>query len=160
MKQFLTIANLAKCVAFLCGIGGFCLMFADQLAYTQGNTTFFMGYQNALFGGSVDFLFFKLVAKGATLSFIGYIILALAALLTGANFFVTDKTANKFLPLVNGALMITAGVFIILEANLFNTANDSKIILWGLAAAPIVAAILGWVGGLLNCCSGFLPSKK
>ena len=160
MKKFLTIQNLAKCVAFLCGIGAFCLMFANQLAYASGNTTFYMGFQDALFGGSIDFIFFKMVVKGAVLSFIGYIILAVAALLTAANFFVTDKTANKFLPIINGVLYIVAGVFIILEANIFNSANDLKTVLWGLAPAPIFAAVLAWIGGLLNACSGFLPSKK
>lgn len=160
MKKFLTIQNLAKCVAFLCGIAAFCLMFADQLAYTLSNTTTYMKFQDALFGGSIDFIFFKMVVKGAVLSFIGYVIIAVAALLTGANFFVTDKTANKFLPLINGALYIVGGVFILLEASIFNSANELKTILWSLAPAPIIAAVLAFVGGLLNACSGFLPSKK
>ena len=164
MKKFLTIANLAKCVAFICGIAAFCLMFADQLAYTAetalGKTTFTIGFQNALFGGDVDLLIFKMSVKGAILSFIGYAIIAVAALLTAANFFVTDKSANKFLPIINGILMIVGGVFILLEASIFNSANDVKAIVWGLAAGPIIAAILAFIGGLLNCCSGFLPSKK
>jgi len=160
MKKFLTVANLAKCVAFICGVVAFCLMFADQLAYTSGNTTTTMAFKDALFGGSIDLIFFKMTVHGAFLSFIGYVILAVAALLTAANFFVTDKTANKFLPIINGALYITGGVFILLEATIFNSANDLKTILWGLAPAPIIAAVLAFVGGLLNACSGFLPSKK
>ena len=160
MKKFLTLQNLAKCCAFVLGGVAFGLMFANQLAYTSGNTTFYLGFQDALFGGKIDFIFFKMTVQGAVLSFIGYVVLAIAALLTAANFFITDKTANKFLPLINGALYITGGVFIILEANIFNSANNLEVIQWGLAASPIVAAICAWIGGLLNACSGFLPSKK
>ena len=159
MKKFLTLPNLVKCLAVVLGVVAFCLMFADQLVVKSGNSAVYLPFADALFGGKVTILFISATYKGAVLSFVGYLLIVFAALLTGANLFVTDKTANKLLPFVNGALFITGGVFVILEASLFNSANNLDAY-WSLAIAPIIAAVLAWVAGLCDVCSCFLAGKK
>ena len=154
MKKFLTLPTLVKCCAFVFGVVAFCLMFADQLLIKSGNSSTSVAFQDALFGGKILFVTYK----GAVLSFIGYLLALVAALLTGANLFVTDKKVNKFLPLVNGALFIVAGVFVILEAAVWNGTNEVENFV-SLGAAPIIAAILAWLAGLANCCSAFLAKK-
>ena len=158
MKKFLTLQNCAKCCAFVLGVVAFCLMFADQLVVRSGNSAAYMPFQNALFGGKVTLLIITATYQGAVLSFVGYLLVVVAALLTGANFFVTDKKANKLLPFINGALFVVGGVFVILEASLFNGANNLDNT-WSLAIAPIIAAVLAFLAGALNCGSIFLSDK-
>ena len=161
MKKFLTLPNILKCLAAVLGIVAFVFAFVgDHLVVKSGNTAAYLPAANALFGGKVTLLIITATYNGAVLSFIGYLLAGVAALLTGANLFVTSKTANKVLPLLNAALFIVAGVFIILEASLFNSANELKDN-WqlGLTAMPILAAVFAWLGGLLNCGAAFLTKK-
>ena len=159
MKKFLTLPNILKCLAAVLGIIAFVFAFVgDHLVVKSGNSAVYLPAANALFGGKVTLLIITATYNGAVLSFIGYLLAGVAALLTGANLFVTDKKVNKFLPLVNAALFIVAGVFIILEASLFNAANDLDNY-WQLAAIPVLAAVFAWLGGLLNCGAAFLTKK-
>ena len=154
MKKFLTVANLVKLLAVAAGVASFCFMFGDQLGITALGVTAYVSWQDALFGVKTALV----NVKGATLSFVGYLLIAGGALFTCANLFVTDKKANRFLPAINALLFIVGGVFVVLEASLFNSANGAQG-LYYLATAPIIAAILAFVAAIGDLVAIFLAQE-
>ena len=158
MKKLFTLANLIKICAVALGVVAFFMMFADQLYFEVGKTKTFVEYGEAFFGSKTNIIIGTIEAKGAIISFIGYLLVAVASLITLLSIFVNlDKGTQKIVAFCGALLLIAGAVMILVEANVYNAANEIESA--KLAAAPIVAGILSALAACGLCASSFVKSK-
>ena len=118
-------------------------MFADQLVYGEGNLRLVASYKDAMFSDG-----------GAAVSFVGYLLLLLAAL--GSCALVLFKTKfGKILALALAGIFLLGAIFVFIEASVYNGKYGD----FRLMAGPVFAGIFGILSALLVCASEFLPRK-
>ena len=147
MKQFLTLRNIIKMVAVVLALVGFFFMFGNQLSW--GKTQ--LKFDEALFG---DY--------GATLSFVGYILILLGALATCLAIFAKGSDMVKKIIVFSAAgVMVLGAIFVFVESAVFN-ANASKFLAthYELTAFPILAGIFAIVAALGIVASEFIVDKQ
>ena len=155
MKKLVTLRNVLKACAVLLGLVAFFLMFGNQIYVKSGNTVSYVEFDKALFGGETllgDY-------KGAVISFVGYLLIALAAIAACVLVFLPlDAKIKKFVNLGLGFVLVLGAIFVFIVGAAFNGANgfDS----YHAAFCPIFAGILAIIGGLLVCGSEFAPDKQ
>ncbi|MBP5293335.1 MAG: hypothetical protein J6023_04315 [Clostridia bacterium] len=138
MKKYLTLHNLIKCCAAVFGLVAFFLMFANQLYFELLGNKGYISFSDALFGSGNT--------KGAVLAFFGYlfILIAVGGLVVSA-FAKFDKKVEKIIPLAVAALFLLGALFVLLEAAVYNGANDISSA--HLAAGPVIAGIFSILAG-------------
>lgn len=142
MKKLLTLPNILKLAGALLGIIAFALMFADQLFLQLGNTKVMVPFDDAMFGDG-----------GSAITFIGYLLILLAALgLVALVLLKLDKKHGKLIALCLAGILILGAIFVLIEAAVVNGKNGSL----KLAAAPVFAGIFAILAGLAACASEFL----
>ena len=138
MKKYLTLHNAVKCCAVVLGLVAFFLMFAKQLYVELLGNRAYISFGDALFGSGN--------AKGAVLAFFGYlfVLIAVGALAVSVFAKFDDKIA-KILPIAVAGLFLLGALFILLEAAVYNGANEIKAA--HLTAGPVFAGILAIISG-------------
>ena len=142
MKKLLTLPNILKAAAALLGLIAFFLMFADQLV-AGDSIRIVAKYDDALFGDG-----------GAVISFVGYLLILLAALGSCALIFLKTKL-SKIIALALAGVFLLGAIFVFIEASVFNGEYGS----FRLMAGPVFAGIFGILAALLGCASEFVPAK-
>ena len=141
MKKLLTLGNILKAVSALLGLVAFFLMFTKQLYAEVLGHKGYVEFADALF--DKDY--------GSWISFIGYLLVLLAAVGLCASIFLKG---NKLLTLVLAGVLVVGAILIFIEAAVVNGRVDAN--MYHLAAGPIFAGILALLGGLLGCASEFV----
>ena len=145
MKKLLTLPNLLKLGAALFGIIAFALMFANQLWWEEpllGKHQ--IAFDDAMFG-----------EYGSAITFIGYLLVLIAALgLVALVLLKLDAKHGKLIGLCLAGLLILGAIFIFIEAAVVNGRVDGSV--YHLAAAPVFAGIFALLAGLAACASEFL----
>ena len=141
MKKLLTLGNILKAAGALLGLVAFFLMFAKQLYAEVLGHKGYVEFADALF--DKDY--------GSWISFIGYLLVLLAAVGLCASIFLKG---NKLLTLVLAGVLVLGAILIFIEAAVVNGRVDAN--MYHLAAGPIFAGILALLGGLLGCASEFV----
>ena len=141
MKKLLTLGNILKAAGALLGLVAFFLMFSKQLYAEVLGHKGYVEFADALF--DKDY--------GSWISFIGYLLVLLAAVGLCASIFLKG---NKLLTLVLAGVLVLGAILIFIEAAVVNGRVDAN--MYHLAAGPIFAGILALLGGLLGCASEFV----
>ena len=141
MKKLLTLGNILKAAGALLGLVAFFLMFAKQLYAEVLGHKGYVEFADALF--DKDY--------GSWISFIGYLLVLLAAVGLCASIFLKG---NKLLTLVLAGILVLGAILIFIEAAVVNGRVDAN--MYHLAAGPIFAGILALLGGLLGLASEFV----
>ena len=141
MKKLLTLGNILKAAGALLGLVAFFLMFTKQLYAEVLGHKGYVEFADALF--DKDY--------GSWISFIGYLLVLLAAVGLCASIFLKG---NKLLTLVLAGVLVLGAILIFIEAAVVNGRVDAN--MYHLAAGPIFAGILALLGGLLGCASEFV----
>lgn len=141
MKKLLTLGNILKAAGALLGLVAFFLMFTKQLYAEVLGHKGYVEFADALF--DKDY--------GSWISFIGYLLVLLAAVGLCASIFLKG---NKLLTLVLAGILVLGAILIFIEAAVVNGRVDAN--MYHLAAGPIFAGILALLGGLLGCASEFV----
>ena len=141
MKKLLTLGNILKAAGALLGLVAFFLMFAKQLYAEVLGHKGYVEFADALF--DKDY--------GSWISFIGYLLVLLAAVGLCASIFLKG---NKLLTLVLAGILVLGAILIFIEAAVVNGRVDAN--MYHLAAGPIFAGIFALLGGLLACASEFV----
>ncbi len=145
MKKLLTLPNILKACAAVLGLVAFFLMFANQLyAEILGNKGF-VEFGDALFDENY----------GAWISFIGYLLILIAALGMCAMIFLKDKKLAKMITICLAGALLLGAIFVFIEAAVVNGRADVDG-LYHLAAGPVLAGIFAILAALLGCGSEFL----
>lgn len=156
--------KLSKLIRVLVGVlavVAFVLMFTDQLTYTLkiGNSITPMKFDEVLFDVYEGD---QLITKGAGASFVGYLLVLLAGLAVTASLFFNNRFVS-FINILCGILLIAGGIIVMSVLSGFKSLNEDYCKLLELAgtfsvnAGPIIAGILGIVGGLGACVGAVLP---
>ena len=140
------LPNILKAAGALLGLVAFFMMFTNQLYAEILGKKGFVEFQDALFDKNY----------GATISFVGYLLLLLGALGLCGMIFLKDKKMAKLITLALAGLLLLGAIFVFIEASVVNGKDSS---LYHLAAGPIFAGIFGILAALLGCASEFLPKK-
>ena len=141
MKKLLTLGNILKAAGALLGLVAFFLMFSKQLYAEILGHKGYVEFADALF--DKDY--------GSWISFIGYLLVLLAAVGLCASIFLKG---NKLLTLVLAGILVLGAILIFIEAAVVNGRVDAN--MYHLAAGPIFAGILALLGGLLGLASEFV----
>lgn len=145
MKKLLTLPNILKVAGAMLGLVAFFLMFANQLyAELLGNKGF-VEFQDALFDKNY----------GAGISFVGYLLILLAALGLCCVIFLKDKKMAKMITLGLAGALLLGAIFVFIEAAVVNGRADLDGV-YHLAAGPVIAGIFAILAALLGCASEFL----
>ena len=141
MKKLLTLGNILKAAGAVLGLVAFFMMFAKQLYAEVLGHKGYVEFADALF--DKDY--------GSWISFIGYLLVLLAAVGLCASIFLKG---NKLLTLVLAGILVLGAILIFIEAAVVNGRVDAN--MYHLAAGPIFAGILALLGGLLGLASEFV----
>ena len=145
MKQLLTLRNVVKLGCFVLALVAFFFMFGNQLQW--GNTQ--LKFNKALIedGGSI-------------LSFVGYILILVGALISCLSVLTKGSdTLKRYIVLGSAIIMVLGAVFVFCVAAVYNN-NHEYSNGWKPTAFPIVAGILAILSGLGFGASEFLPDKE
>lgn len=156
LAKIKTLPMIIRLAAAVLALVAFFLMFGDQLAQGDGTVAF----NSALFGGEVK-LFGVVIGtyKGATVGFVGYMLILIAGIASPVVALVLkDKKVETIVTIACAAVLIVASVLVFVIAAAFNGANDTDA--FKLAACPIIAGILAIVAGLANGAVVALPYIK
>ena len=144
MKKLLTLPNILKLAGALLGIIAFALMFANQLYAEVLGHKGFVAFDDAMFG-----------EYGSAITFIGYLLILIAALgLVALVLIKLDAKHGKLVGLCLAGLLILGAIFVFIEAAVVNGRVDAS--MYHLAAAPVFAGIFAILAGLAACASEFL----
>ena len=144
MKKLLTLGNMFKAAGALLGLVAFFMMFADQLyAEILGNKGF-VEFGDAMFDKNY----------GSWITFVGYLLVLIAALGLCAVVFLKDKKTAKLVTFALAGALVLGAIFIFIEAAVVNGRADAK--LYHLAAGPVLAGIFALLAGLLGAASEFV----
>ena len=144
MKKLLTLPNILKAAASLLGLVAFFLMFANQLV-AGDSVRLYVSYQDALFGDG-----------GAAISFVGYLLVLLAALAACALVLVKlDAKVKKLIVFALAFLLLLGAIFVFIEASVFNGKYGN----FRLTAGPVFAGILSILAALLLVGSEIVSKK-
>ena len=144
MKKLLTLGNMFKAAGALLGLVAFFMMFADQLyAEILGNKGF-VEFSDAMFDKNY----------GSWITFVGYLLVLIAALGLCAVVFLKDKKTAKLVTFALAGALVLGAIFIFIEAAVVNGRADAK--LYHLAAGPVLAGIFALLAGLLGAASEFV----
>lgn len=147
MKKFLTLVNVLKCAAVLLGLIAFFLMFAKQLYVGDSDYKAFVAFDDALFGEG-----------GSVISFIGYLLIILAAIAVCVLLFVKlDKKIKLYVALGLAFVFVLAAIFVFIEASVV---NNNALFAYHLTAAPVFAGILAILSAILLVASEFVKDKQ
>ena len=141
MKKLLTLGNILKAVSALLGLVAFFLMFTKQLYAEVLGHKGYVEFADALF--DKDY--------GSWISFIGYLLVLLAAVGLCASIFLKG---NKLLTLVLAGVLVVGAILIFIEAAVVNGRVDAN--MYHLAAGPIFAGIFALLAAGAGCASEFL----
>ena len=145
MKKHLTLKNVLVCLGFVFGLVAFFMMFTNQLYASGYGITVYVGFKDALFGDG-----------GAPLSFVGYLLVLLAALGACLLALTKDAKISKLGILCAAVLSLVGAIFIFLEAAIVN--GDSS--LYHLAAGPVIGGIFAILAAVLFAAAVLLKDKK
>ena len=153
MKKFLTLRNVIKFGAVVLGLVAFFFMFGNQLTATGkiSGAEYKIEFNDALLGEG-----------GAVLSFVGYILIALGCAATLVAVFAPGKEmTKKVIVYAAGGLLVLGSIFVLLEAAVYK-GPDNFLDLYkvSLRAMPIIAGVLGILGGLAVVASEFVPDQQ
>ena len=165
MKKYFTLPNILACLAFALGIAGFCMMFTDQLYYLitsiAGNAKVYIPYSNVFFD-----------SDGTIVGFIGYIIIAVAAIaacIISCPHFVKDLKVRRIIIFCLAVLSVIGAILVLIQSAVINGRGYSGTISIGsynivnasfyLAIGPILGGAFGILSGLASCCSVFTADK-
>ena len=149
MKKLLTLRNCLKAGALLLGLVAFFMMFTNQLWVELLGNRGYVEFDDALF--HKDY--------GAGLSFVGYLLILLAALAVCALVFVNlDAKIKMYINLGLAFLLILGAIFVFVEAGIVNGKAGGNA--YHLAFGPVFAGILAILAGLLVVGSEFIPDKQ
>ena len=140
------LPNILKAAGAVLGLVAFFMIFTNQVYAEILGKKGYVGFQDALFDKNY----------GATISFVGYLLILLASLGLCAMILMKDKKLAKFITLGLAFLLLLGAIFVFIEASVIN-GKDSN--LYHLAAGPVFAGIFGILAALLGCASEFLPKK-
>ena len=141
MKKLLTLPNILKACAAVLGLVAFFLMFADQLYVELLGKKGFVDFNDALFDKNY----------GAWISFIGYLLILLAALGMCGVIFLKEK---KLIALCLAGALLIGAILVFIEAAVVNGRADVSA--YHLEAGPVIAGIFAILAGLLGAASEFL----
>ena len=144
MKKLLTLGNMFKAAGALLGLVAFFMMFADQLyAEILGNKGF-VEFGDAMFDKNY----------GSWITFVGYLLVLIAALGLCAVVFLKDKKTAKLVTFALAGVLVLGAIFIFIEAAVVNGRADVSA--YHLAAGPVLAGIFALLAGLLGAASEFV----
>ena len=165
-KYSFGLSTILKAAVVVLGIVAFCMMFKNQLSLdATKNQTLIILYGTREELGSGDFLF-KVTNDlgtdiyGATLSFIGYLLILVGAILVGVTLISQNKFSN-FIAIIAGFAMILGAIFVFVMIPAWSSANDG-LSTKGLSLlfGPVFAGILACLGGLVSAGAAVLDIKK
>ena len=144
MKKLLTLGNILKAAGAVLGLVAFFMMFADQLyAEILGNKGF-VEFGDAMFDKNY----------GSWITFVGYLLVLIAALGLCAVVFLKDKKTAKLVTFALAGVLVLGAIFIFIEAAVVNGRADVSA--YHLAAGPVLAGIFALLAGLLGAASEFV----
>lgn len=152
-KKKSNIAGFIKFIAIIFALGAFALMFANQLKTVVGNTTTTYAFDKVLF----DYDKGLIHTKGATGSFVGYILIATGALVALVSCLLKPNL-NKLLSVCAALLMIAGAVLVFMVVKFYLDANSITGSLakpFKIEVAPVISGVLASLGGLATCASAF-----
>lgn len=160
MAKIKTLPVIIRLCACVLAVVAFFLMFGDQLAIEMGSKTGYVQFTDALFGGDIKVLGTVIGSfKGATVTFVGYMLVLLAGVAAPVCALVLkDKKVEMIVGAVLAVVILVGAILIFCAASAFNSVNDVNG--YKLAACPVVAGILAIVAALANCCATVLPLIK
>ena len=144
MKKLLTLGNMFKAAGALLGLVAFFMMFADQLYAEILGSKGFVEFGDAMFDKNY----------GSWITFVGYLLVLIAALGLCAVVFLKDKKTAKLVTFALAGVLVLGAIFIFIEAAVVNGRADAK--LYHLAAGPVLAGIFALLAGLLGAASEFV----
>ena len=148
MKKLLTLPNILKAAGALLGLVAFFLMFAKQVYAEILGSRGYVEFKDALFDKNY----------GSAISFVGYLVILLAALgFCALVLLPLDANLKKMCALGLAGALVLGAIFVFIEAAVINGRADAK--LYHLAAGPVLAGIFAILAALLGCGSEFLPKK-
>lgn len=144
MKKLLTLGNILKAAGAILGLVAFFMMFAKQLWVGNKSLKVIYSYDFALF--DKDF--------GSWISFVGYLLVLIAALGLCADIFLKDKKTAKLVAFAIAGALLLGAILIFIEAAVVNGRADVSA--YHLAAGPVLAGIFALLAGLLGAGSEFV----
>ena len=144
MKKLLTLGNILKAAGAVLALVAFFMMFAKQLYVELLGNKGYVEFQDALFDKNY----------GVWISFVGYLLVLIAALGLCAVIFLKDKKTAKLVAFALAGALLLGAILIFIEAAVVNGRADVSA--YHLAAGPVLAGIFALLAGLLGAASEFV----
>ena len=163
-KYSFGLSTILKAAVVVLGIVAFCMMFTNQVVFraevlgSQVVTEY--KFNEVLFNVTEEVLGSTVTQYGATLSFIGYLLILAGAILVGVTLVSQNKFSN-YICILAGFVMILGAIFVFVMIPAWSAANDgSSTKGLSLLFGPVFAGILACLGGLASAGAAVLDIKK
>lgn len=154
-QNYSLVVTIIRIIAGVFGLIAFALMFTHQLDAIGGSHYAFneIAFGTNLFGG----------VKSTPVPFIGYILIALGAVMSLAMIFLKNVLGNaktcKLVDFIIAGLLIIGGVLVVMTEFWFWLPNQFEVDTLSISGGPIAAVVFAALAGGLNIFAGIVEEK-